>query len=150
MEGNLGEPTVMGAPPFSSPDPATDAKRMLPLEDGTSAHQARLDVEGTRTEGDYKGMSPAELKALTEERDLAVEGTGKGGAVKKNDYIAALQEDDAADMKAADFKEQVEAAENQDALDEIAQLYDNSGKSYSTVEAAIEKKQAELDEQGNN
>jgi hypothetical protein len=61
----------------------------FPLEDGTSAHQTRLDIEAGR-------------------------GTK-----------------DAADMNAADFKEQVEAASTQEELDEIASLYDNSGKEYS-------------------
>lgn len=147
MDGRQ-EATVMGPPPFSSPDPATDAQRMLPLEDGTSAHQAALDAEEVRNTGsDYNSMSPADLKALAEERDLTVEGTGANGNVKKSDLVAALTQDDTADYKAADWKREIAAVADQDALDELAQKYEDSGASYSTVEAAFDARADELENQ---
>lgn len=141
------EPIVLGPIPFSSPNPSTDARRMLPLEDGTSAYEAREAVVDKYDGTDYNSMSPAELKALAEERDLGeITGTGKNGAIKKADYVSALQADDTKDMKASDFKDRVAAATTQDELDAVAELYQNSDSDYSTVEDAIEKKQEEINE----
>ncbi len=133
---------VLGTPPFSSPDPATDGLKMLPLTDGTSAYEARqenAESAAKAADGDYDSMKKDELKALGEQRDLDFSG------MKVDEMRAALREDDASDMKAADFKEQIEAAQDQDALDAVGQLYSDSGKSYSSVEAALAKRQEELD-----
>jgi len=151
MEGNPDNVIVLGGAPFSSPDPETIAKTMLPLSDGTSAYEAREDVvrdeDGAQVEGtNYDSMSPAELKTLAEERDLSVTGTGANGNVLKKDLVAALKEDDTSDMKAADFKTQIEAATTQEELDAAAELYADSGKNYSTVVTAVEKKQTEINE----
>lgn len=148
MEGRT-EATVLGPPPFSSPDPASEARRMLPVEDGTSAHQAALDAEAVRTEGDYSKLDPKALKALADERGLEVEGTGKSGNVTKADFIAALHEDDAKDMKASDWKAEIDAAQDQDALDAVAQRYYDAGATYKTVEDAIDRKQGEIDNADN-
>jgi hypothetical protein len=104
MEGKQ-EPTVLSTPSFSSPNPETDALKMLPVEDGTSAHVASLEAHALRAAGN------------------------------------------AAEMKAGDFKDQVEAATTQEELDTVANLYAESGKDFSTVEAAIEKKQSEINDQ---
>lgn len=146
MAGEAENEVVLGGVPFSSPDPATDAKKMLPLEDGTSAFDAREEALAARAPTDYSSMKSEELKELAEERDLEVEGTGKGGRILAKDYAAALAEDDASDMKAADFKAQIEAAQDQEALDSALQLYADSGKNYSSVVAAGEKRQEELNE----
>jgi hypothetical protein len=147
------ERTVLACPPFSSPDPSTDAKKMLPLSDGTSAHQSALEaanvrdaakVEAAPPEEGYSSLGMKELKNLAEERDLEIEGTGKNGAIKKDDYVKALNEDDASEMNAAEFKKLVAEAETQEDLDEIAELYTDSGKTYVTVEAAIDDRQDEL------
>lgn len=141
------ERVVFGAPPFSSPDPATDAQKLLPLEDGTSAHQAALEAEAARMTGeDYSKMNAAALKNLVEERDLEIEGTGKDGNVTKEDRVNALRADDAKDMKAADFKQRITAASTQEELDEVAELYDAQDTSYKTVEDAFDKKQEEINE----
>lgn len=144
--------TEIGPAPFSSPDPATDARKMLPLEDGTSsaydsrvADQARHQAEATN----YNSMSLEDLKSLAEEKDLDVEGTGKDGRVKKSDYVDALNSDDTKDMKAADWKEQISAAADQDALDEVAERYSESGHTYKSVEAAVEARQKEIDDADN-
>lgn len=141
-----GAKIVLGTPPFSSPDPQTDALKMLPLSDGTSAYEAAQEAADARKAaagGDYESMKKDELKALAEERDIDVSD------MKVAEMRAALREDDASDMKAADFKAQVDAAEDQDALDAAAELYEGSGKSYASVEAAIEKKQDEINDAGN-
>jgi hypothetical protein len=43
----------------------------------------------------YAGKSPDELKALADERELEVTGTGKDGNVLKGDLVAALEAYDA-------------------------------------------------------
>lgn len=144
MDGTLGEATVMGTPPFSSPDPVTDARRMLPLEDGTSAHQSALEAEQAREGGesseitDYDSMKSPELKALVEERGLETEGN------KKADYVSALKADDAADMKAGDFIAAIKAATTQEELDAVAELYDAQDRELTTVERAFDTRQDEL------
>jgi hypothetical protein len=52
----------------------------------------------------------------------------------------------AAEKKAADWVSEIEGADSQDALDELLNAYAETGKDYSTVTAAAEKKQADLDE----
>jgi hypothetical protein len=50
------------------------------------------------------------------------------------------------DKKAADWKAEVEAASSQDELDAVVASYADTGAEYKTVEDAIEKKQAEINE----
>jgi len=99
-EGNNPTVVVLGGVPFSSPDPATDAKKMLALEDGTGAISDEPQAEPEATE-----------------------------------------------LKAGDFKAQVEAATTQDELDAVAQSYADSGKEFKSVVAAIEAKQQEINDQ---
>lgn len=143
-----GEAPVMylTTPPFSSPDPATDGLRMIAVEDENSAHQAALDASGARdaaTAGDYDSMKSSDLKNLVADRGLESEGN------KKADYIAALQADDAADMKASDFIAQINQAETQDELDAAVALYEAQDRELVSVEAAVEKKQNELNDASN-
>ena len=147
IEEGGSTPIVLGTPPFSSPDPSTDALKMLPLEDGTSAYEAAQEATSVRNaaaSGDYDSMRKDELKALAADRDVNVDG------MKVDEMRAALREDDASDMKAADFKAQVEAASTQEELDAVGELYEASGKEYSSVEAAIDKKQDEINEAANS
>ena len=150
MAGENPTNVVLSGVPFSSPDPATDAQRMIPLEEGTggeNAAQAREDAAAARSGAgseDYNSLSPEELDRLVEERDLKVEGSGANGNVLKKDKVAALQADDASDMKAADFKQRISEAQDQEALDEALQLYAGSGKEYASVVAAGEKRQEEI------
>ena len=146
--GELGEGIVMGTPPHSSPDPATDGARMLPLEDGTSAHDAALDAayarenEQAESEGeDYSSLKVAELREKMEERELDHSG------MKKDDMVAALQEDDASRMDESDFISRIEAAKNQDELDAVAELYEAQENEWSAVENAFEAKQTELNDE---
>jgi hypothetical protein len=145
LAGTLGEPTVLSTVPFSSPDPETDGLKMLPLEDGTSAHQASIQSAEIREAGSdpYKGMKAADLKALVADRGLEAESN------KKDDLLAALRADDADGMLAADFIERINAATDQESLDAAVALYESQDRELSTVEAAVEKKQSELDEASN-
>lgn len=139
--------TYISTPPFSSPEPETDGLKMEIVDSDTSAHDAGNAAAAKRGEADYDSLSPKELDALMEERDVSVEkGTGKGGNVLKSDKIAALRADDASEFKAADFKERINAATSQEELDQAAEFYTASGKEYASVAAAVEKKQEEINE----
>lgn len=62
---------------------------LLGLEYGQSKKQDASEEEGV-----YNSMTVDALKALVEERELEVEGSGSGGNVVKADLIAALEADD--------------------------------------------------------
>ena len=141
------QPVVMGTPPFSSPDPATDGIRMLPLEDQTTPNAAEAADQAAelRELGSYGDKSPDELKSLAEERDLTVTRTdGKDGRLRKEDYVAALTQDDTSDMKAADFKELVAGASTEEELQSVADTFEASGREYASVNAAIDKRLEEI------
>lgn len=143
VEGNF-EPTYLGPAPYSSPDPATDGLRLVPLEDGIGAHQGALEAQAGReaaVTGDYESMKAAQLKALVADRGLEADGN------KKADYIDALMADDASDMKASDFIQQINSAQDQDELDAAVALYEAQDRTLKSVEDAVEKKQTELNEQ---
>ena len=59
---------------------------------------------------------------------------------------ASVLSGDAKEMKAADFKAAVEGAQTQEELDAVQEVYDASGKEYSTVDDAFAKRQEELNE----
>lgn len=143
MANEENEPIVLGATPFSSPDPETDARKMLPLEDGTSAYEAK-EAAASAQSTDYNSMSAAEVKSLAAERDLTVEGN------KKADYVSALNADDAKDKKAADWKAEIEAAQDEEALTALHAAYEDADADYSSVEAAFDKRAEELAAEDNN
>lgn len=84
------------------------------------------------------------------------EGTQAKRVVGLNDDAVPADTEPANDgeMKAGDWKAEVEAVDSQEALDEVADRYATSGSDFKTVEAAIEKKQDELNsaaaDNGNN
>lgn len=100
-------PIVLGMPPFSSPNPATDGIKMIPIEDGTS--------------GD-PGNPSDEAVAAAEEQ-----GVEQDKALKASEWVALVND-----------------ADDQDALDNIAQRYEASGADFKTVDEAINEKQDEL------
>lgn len=58
---------------------------------------------------------------------------------------AASSEDK--DLKAQDWKDQIEAAEDTESLDALAQRYEASGADFSTVQAAFDKKYEDLSDE---
>lgn len=100
VKRELGQPIKIGTPPFSSPDPATEGKRMVPILDDVTGEQGHE-------------MSSA----------------------------------DPSQWKANDFKTQVSAATTDEELDAVEQQYLDSGKDYSSVETAVEKRREELAEE---
>lgn len=142
----LGEPIVVGTPAFSSPDPLTEKGRMLPLTEDVSAGAVAAENEATSEVVLYADMDKDVLEKLVAERELDVEGTGSNGNVLKDDLVKALNGDDAVGLKASDFKKLLEVASTQDELDAIGLQYEAGGRKYSTVEAAIEAKQTEIND----
>lgn len=142
LAGTHGEPTVLGTPPFSSPDPESEGIKMLPLEDGTSAHQGALEAAQVRDANTdpYESLKNPQLKKLVQDRGLTAESN------KNDDLLAALRKDDADGMLAKDFIEKVNAAEDQDSLDAAVALYEAQDRELVSVEDAIEKKQTEINE----
>jgi hypothetical protein len=142
LAGTHGEATVLGTPAFSSPDPVTDGITMLPLEDGTSAHQGALEAAKVRDENadPYESLKNADLKKLVKERGLEAESN------KNDDLLKALRAHDADGMLAGDFIEKVNAATDQDSLDAAVALYEAQDRELVSVEDAIEKKQTEINE----
>ena len=139
------EPITLGPAPYSSPDPATDGIRMLPLEDGTSAAEAADAAAESREATNYASMDKADLVKLAEERDIEVSrGDGKDGDPVKADYVAALTQDDTSDMKAADWKEAVANASDMESLENLADQYANSGAEYKSVDQAFISREEEL------
>jgi len=141
------EPVVMGPPAFGSPDPKTLENTLLPLADNPHAtsetHQPDQSAVEKAQGENYNAMDKADLKALAEERELEVEGN------KKADYVAALNAADAEDMNSKDFKEQIASANSMEELEAAEQLYLDSGQEYKSVDAALEKKREELENDDN-
>jgi hypothetical protein len=50
------------------------------------------------------------------------------------------------EMKASEWKDEIEGASSQEELDAVVQRYSESGADYKSVESAIEKKQDEINE----
>jgi hypothetical protein len=93
------ERIILGTPPFSSPDPATEKGRMVPINHGGPSVMASDGSAQTPEEAkasQYDDMTVQELAEETSKReiDMSGRGTGKDGALKKSDYIDALQGDD--------------------------------------------------------
>lgn len=142
------EPVVMGPPAYGSPDPESNTNTLLPLVDDPmrTAASAADEAAAVRDQANYSKMDKDVLAQMASDRGLEVEGTGANGNVKKSDLVSALTAADAEDMDSRDFISRVEAATDEDQLDEAEEFYENSGKEYASVEKAIDKKRAELEE----
>lgn len=120
------EPVVMGAGAYGSPDPVTNENVLLPAVDdphSIGAGAAADAAKARNAEQGYKALSPDELKAEVERREISMpdEGSGKDGNLVKADYVAALEK---ADVDSADF----------DALKERAKELEIEG--YSSMKKA--------------
>lgn len=136
------QPVFVGPPAYGSPEGDQLGNQLVPLVDDPH-HTAAMASERARSEsGDYSKMKKAELSKLAEEREI--EGASE---MKKDELVAALNAADSEDMNSADFKDRVNAASSMEELEEAENFYVDSGQSYSSVEKAIEKKRAELEEE---
>lgn len=99
-------------------------------------------------------MEPVAIQTLTtppfSSNDPATEGLRMIPVDDSTDEHEWADPAEAAELKAADWVSEIEAADSQDALDEVLTAYAATGKDYSTVSAAAEKKQADLDDNSNS
>jgi hypothetical protein len=51
------------------------------------------------------------------------------------------------DLKAGEWVQRIDAAQDQDALDAVLEAYGDSGKDFKTVEEAADRRQKEIDDQ---
>jgi hypothetical protein len=141
MAGRHGEPIRLGSVPFSSYDPATEGRKMLPLQDGTSG--AHDFIAGDEAEGDhaadYSDLKNPELKALVAERGLEADSN------KNDDLRKALMAADAEEMGARDFIAAINEATTMEELDAAYAVYDAQETEYVTVDKAYDAKKSELD-----
>lgn len=95
------EPIILGPGPFSSPDPATEGYRQIPIDDGEgaadAADRAAAEEEGEGEDGGYEDMTVDQLHEEAEKRGVEVEGTGANGNKVKADYVKALTAADEVD-----------------------------------------------------
>jgi hypothetical protein len=152
------EPVVLGTPPFSSPDPETDGIRMLPLEDGTSAVEGEvlpeqplmLPPEGAgiplqEVQENVEPMKLNDLKTLAEDRGIAVARAEGEGAVRKEDYVQAVVQDE--QQRAADLMQKIQSAKDEEELDQAKSEYDDHDFNYPSIDDAIERKEEQFSEQ---
>jgi hypothetical protein len=151
------EPVTLGTPPFSSPDPMTDGIRMLPLEDGTSAVEGEVLPEqplmlpvgaGIPLQEVQENVEPVklnDLKTLAEDRGIAVARAEGEGAVRKEDYVQAVVQDE--QQRAADLMQKIQSAKDEEELDQAKAEYDDHDFNYPSIDDAIERKEEQFSEQ---
>lgn len=128
------KPVVIGPPAYASPDPATNAGKLVPIEDHPLAGMIDADFgKAYREEGVVSQPSP-----------LAGTEDNPGGYMDSSAGMSAEELAEAKSLKAAEWKEMVESAEDAGELDDVVSKYQAAGASYATVDSAIEAKRAEF------
>jgi hypothetical protein len=122
---------ILSTPPFSSNDPATDGLKMVPIDDNPEADDFPVEE---LTEEEIKAGEPVEPRYVPIE-DTAGVGEGEPPAGENGD----------ANLKAGEWVAEIEATTTQEELDAVLSRYDATGKTFATVTAAAEAKQAEID-----
>ena len=119
---------VLSTPAFSSNDPATEGLRMVPIDDNPPADDfAESDVEDPdENQGDPEADPTIRVPEIPAEGD---EGDTEADSNKK----------------AGEWVSEIEAAQDQDALDAVLTRYDATGKDFKTVSEAADARQAALD-----
>jgi hypothetical protein len=157
-------PVVMAPPGYASPDPATSGVPLLPLEDSPLSADLSEDYaadeisagaktsHATTLSGNAMSGFPADRdewdKAMwqiaAKQHGLSTKGSANALRDRVEEHEASMEA--SADKKAGDWIADVEGAEGADALEDVKAQYEESGADFKTVSEAIEKKQAELDE----
>lgn len=166
-------PVVVGPPAYASPDPATLQGRLVPIEEhpltlsedygrdavGAPTSETVVDTdyyESTRTAEGVASVSDkpreewsrADWQKQAKAYELPVGGTKDAVKSRVEAYEDELNADK--ELKAGEWIDEVESAEDAESLASIRQRYGMSGASFTTVEEAFEKKQSEFDSQGDS
>lgn len=136
----LDTPTGDGAVVDTDYFPTT----MTPQEQQEAA--AGKEAEGLDADRDKWSKANWQVKARS--YGLAVGGSKDKLRERVESYEEELQADK--DMTAEEWKGEIEGAESADDLAAIRERYAATGESYSTVESAFEKAQAEFDGENGN
>jgi len=114
---------ILSTPPFSSNDPATEGLKMVPVDDNPPADDhEESDIE----DADESDEDPSvRIPAPSEQEE---EGSTEGDA----------------DKKAGEWVAEINAAQDQDALDAVLTRYDATGKDFKSVADAADARQDAL------
>lgn len=158
------QPVIIGPPAYASPDPNTNNGRLVPIEDhplsadiaeSYGARQkaggattslpdtlAGADAEGGPGDKPREEWSKADWQKQASAMGLAT--SGKKDAIKTRVEEREAEVNEAKALKAEEWIGQIEDAEDEETLDNLAALYEASGADYSTVAEAFSEKRAEL------
>lgn len=161
------QPVIIGPPAYASPDPMTNQGRLVPVEDHPlsadidAEYGARHKEAGASTSlpdtlagevGDTPaaGDKPRDKWTKTdwqaEAKRLGLSTGGNKKALQKRVEAHEAEVNEAKALKAEEWVSQVEAAEDVEAVDGLAAMYEASGSDFSTVDKAFADKRAELAE----
>jgi hypothetical protein len=119
LSGEPVEPPAviqLSTPAFSSPDPATDGLRMIPIVDEAAAQED-------------ESVRAGDITALEEEEGVGVQS----------------QSTDDSEKTAAQWVAEINATNSQQELDAVLERYGDTGKDYKTVDDAADAKQQAID-----
>lgn len=158
---------IMGPPAYASPDPATSAVPLLPLEDrpldatlsedyaadelavgNVGSLPGTLSAEGGSSDAwaefpdDEDKATKADYQKVAKAYGLATSGSKTVLKDRIAEHEELLQGDE--NMKAADWIAEVEATDNADELAALKARYDATGAEFSTVDDAFEKAEEDL------
>lgn len=172
MEDEVQEldPVIMGPPAYSSPDPKTAQGYLAPVEEhplsadlsddyGAAEKDLGHDAEyrssmaaGREGEADFtdfpedrKDWSRTHWQKAAKQFGIPHSGTKTDVQSRVEAYEAEREADK--DMKAADWTDEIDDAEDAESLALIAERYQQSGADLSSVQDALDKKSAELAEE---
>jgi hypothetical protein len=152
------QPVVVGPPAYASPDPATNQGRLVPVE----THPLSGDISddygaavADRTPGQPDTLTATEADAKPREewegedwRNQAEKyGLSKGGSnadvqARVEDHEKALEADK--EMGAKEWISEFEDADNAESLSAVKSRFDASGATFTTSQAAYDKRYQEL------
>jgi hypothetical protein len=117
---------VLSTPGFSSNDPETEGLRMIPIDDNPPAE----DFEDSDVEDADENLDDPEADPTIRVPDA------------EEDAEADAEADSS--KKAGEWVSEIEAAQDQDALDSILTRYDATGKDFKSVADAADARQEAL------
>lgn len=161
------KPVIVGPPAYASPDPATSAGGLLPVEErpanaqvlsedygATEKQTQTIDSYPSTTSENLGGVESASDKPREEwnktdwetqaaNYDLAKSGTKAEIQQRVEDYEAEIAEDKK--MEESEWVDEINAVENADDLSSIRERYGLAQAQFAGAQEAFDAKQAEFD-----